>query len=100
MAIDPVLLCKDCIHSRMSVIDKIFTLGGKIGVSDINYKCSKLKEPAKVIQDMVLGPKKIKAKLPFCDLTRRHGDCGPTAKYWAPKRKKDLFKMLTKDYND
>lgn len=100
MPIDPVYYCKDCKHSRMGIADKIFTLGGLIGVSDVNYKCAKLPENAQVVEDMVLGPKKVKAKLPFCEIARNYRGCGIEAKFWQPKHKKDLFKMLTKDHND
>lgn len=96
-----VYLCKDCKHSCMSIADKIFTLGGIVGVTDLSYRCSKFREPAKQVINVVTGPEKIKEKLPFCELTRQDDrKCGPQAKYWVPKHKKDLFKMLTKEHND
>lgn len=101
MAIDPVLLCKDCVHSRMNILDKIFTLNGRLGSSnDVLYKCSKFPKESSVVTNLVTGPEKVKANLPYCSLTRSHGPCGATAKHWSPKRKKDLFKMLTKEYYD
>jgi hypothetical protein len=92
--------CKDCKHSTMHLSDKIFTLGGRIGVIDANYKCTKFPEAKTVVEDIVLGSKKVKAKLPYCSIARRHGDCGLDGKYWSPKHKKDLFKMLTKEHHD
>lgn len=84
----------------MDIMDRIFTLNGLVGVVDTNYKCTKFPKEATVVHNMVTGPEKVKAKLPFCELVRRHGECGQNAKYWQPKHKKDLFKMLTKEDHD
>jgi hypothetical protein len=92
-----LFLCKDCKHSTMLMIDRIFTLNGLVGAQDVNYKCSKFPQNATVVENMVTGPQKVKAKLPYCEITCRHGECGQDAKYWQPKHKKDLFKMLTKE---
>ena len=92
--------CKDCKYSTMSMVDRIFTLNGRIAVYDSNYKCSKFPEAAKVVENMVLGPCKVKAKLPYCEIVRRHGECGQDGKHWTAKHKKDLFKMLTKESYD
>jgi hypothetical protein len=64
------------------------------------YKCAKSFSPAHEISHPVVGTQKVKAKMDYCEVYRNHGKCGPDAKYWAPKKKKDLFKMLTKEYND
>jgi hypothetical protein len=84
----------------MHLSDKIFTLGGRIGVIDANYKCTKFPEAKTVVEDMVLGLRKVKAKLPYCQGVRRYGECGLRGKHWAPKHKRDLFKMLTREYYD
>jgi len=95
-----ILPCKDCRHSTMSIIDGILTFGGRVGVHDVNYKCTKFPEAKTVIEDMVLGLREVKAKLPHCQSVRRYGECGLRGKHWAPKYKRDLFKMLTREYND
>jgi len=96
-----VYLCKNCIHSRMSLVNKIFTFGGRVGDDEIFYKCNKFSQPAKEIVDVVIGVKKVPAKQEFCELARNNPDkCGPQAKHWSPKKKKDLFKMLTKEHYD
>jgi hypothetical protein len=104
MSIDEVYLCKDCKFSKMSVVNNIFTLGGRIGDKSFMYKCSNAIKPAHEIIDPVFGLEKIKATMPYCTIERTNDSknikCGPTGKYWAPKHKKDLFKALTKDYND
>jgi hypothetical protein len=84
----------------MSMVDRIFTLNGRVSVYDSNFKCSKFPEAKTVVEDIVLGPIKVKAKLPHCSITRRHGQCGLDGKHWQPKHKKDLFKMLTKETHD
>lgn len=97
-----VLLCKDCVHSRMDPIAKIFTFGGRIGGDEIHYKCNKFVRPEIEVIDMVTGPKKMKEKKTFCELARQDPKkCGPTAKHWVPKHKNDLFKYLAKGhFND
>jgi hypothetical protein len=95
-----VLPCKECKHSTMLMVDRILTFGGRVGVHDVNYKCTKFPEAKTIVEDIVLGSKKVKAKLPYCQIVRRHGECGLNGKYWAPKHKKDLFKMLTKENHD
>jgi hypothetical protein len=92
--------CKDCKHSKMDFIDKVFTLGGRFDVSDVNYKCSKFPKEETIVENMVIGPKKVEARLPYCEIVRRHGECGQNARYWQPKKKKDLFKMLLKENHD
>lgn len=68
------------------------------------YKCSNAIKPAHEIIDPVHGNEHIKATMPFCTIERtndyQNTRCGPTGKNWAPKHKKDLFKALTKEYND
>jgi hypothetical protein len=101
MPIDPVLLCKDCIHSRISTWAKYSSYVFELKAPKSHwYKCAKTLAPAHEIVDPVTGHEKIKAKMTYCEIERKHGDCGPTAKSWTPKHKKDLFKALTKDYND
>ena len=100
MPIDPVYLCKDCKYSKMDILSYVVSLGGRVGVKDWMYKCKKSEAPAKEVIDMVTGPKIIKPELLYCDVERKHGECGPTAKHWQPKHKKDLFKMITKESYD
>ncbi len=64
------------------------------------YKCNKSVTPAREIIDPVTGPTKIKAETAYCSFERKHGNCGPIAKNWVPKHKKDLFKMITKESYD
>jgi hypothetical protein len=100
MPIDTVYICKDCMFGKMDVSDTIFTLGGIVGVTDIMFKCTKTAKSAQVITDPVIGHKKVKPEMSFCSVERKYGDCGPNAKNWIPKHKKDLFKMLTKESHD
>lgn len=92
-------LCKDCKHSFMKVSDKIFTLGGSVGVSKYYYKCRKAYVEQSINYDPVLGAEKIKPEYQACIWARRtDAKCGPDGKLWQPKHKKDLFKMLTKEH--
>lgn len=104
MAIDPVYLCKDCKFSKMSIANTILTFGGRMGAKGFMYKCSNAITPAHEIIDPVHGAERVKAAMPYCTIERgtdfNNTKCGPTGKYWAPKHKKDLFKMLTKEHYD
>jgi hypothetical protein len=100
MPIDPVYLCKDCKFVKMSIFNNIFTLGGRMGVAGYMYKCTRAIKPARDIIDPVTGPEKVKPEISYCSVERQYGGCGPTAKHWTPKHKKDLFKMLTKESYD
>jgi len=100
MSIDPVYLCKDCKFSKMNLFNNITTLGGLVGTKGFMYKCTKTYKPAHDVIDPVTGPERVKPEYSYCEVERKHGECGPTAKNWSPKKKKDLFKMLTKEYND
>jgi hypothetical protein len=99
MAIDTVYLCKDCIHARINLFAYCSYIFELRPPQSHWYKCAKtLKDEYDTI-DPVTGPERIKAKMTYCESERKHGDCGPDAKYWTPKHKKDLFKMLTKENN-
>lgn len=101
MADESEYLCKDCKHSFMKLSDKIFTLGGKVGVTKYSYRCRKSFVEQEIKYDPVLGQEKIKPEYQSCIWSRRKdSECGPDAKYWRPKRKKDLFKMLTKEHTE
>ena len=100
MPIDPVYLCKDCKFGKMGVSDTIFTLGGRIDVKGFMYKCAKTVKLEHSVLDPVTGLKKLKSEISYCSVERDYGDCGPNAKHWVPKHKKDLFKMLTRESHD
>lgn len=95
-----VLLCKDCKFSKMSLTNRIITLNGNLGARGFMYKCTKTYKPGHNIIDPVTGPEYVNPAISYCEVERKHGDCGPTAKNWIPKKKKDLFKMLTKEEHD
>jgi hypothetical protein len=100
MPIDPVYLCKDCKFSKMDISDTIFTLGGTVGATSSMFKCTRAVKSARVIADPVIGHKKVKSEMSYCSVERSYSKCGPDAKHWVPKHKKDLFKMLTKESHD
>ena len=87
------LLCKDCIHSFVPWKDMPNYL---IHNSPFWVKCRKTEKV--VVEDFnpVMGGKLSKPDYKDCMQERRdkHGICGPEAKQWSPKHKKDLFKLL------
>lgn len=94
-------LCKDCKHSRISFFDKIcsyiFTFKQPNGHF---YSCARVSQPSFIADDFVIGKHKVHGKREHCSVARMRTDneaCGPGAKFWIPKKKKDLFKLLTKD---
>ena len=98
---DTVLTCKSCIHSRISAFSKYGSyLFNWSAPKEFHYKCAKALEPAHEIVDPVIGHFRVPATMPYCSIERGYSssDCGPDAKNWSPKNKKDLFKMLTKEH--
>jgi len=97
---DEILLCKDCKHSRISPISVICSYLFEFKQpSSVFYKCAKTFRPAGIELDRVIGPVKTASSMMFCSNERTVGDCGKQAKYWQPKHKKDLFKLLTREEN-
>lgn len=77
-----LLTCKDCIHRQIHWVY-------------LDYQCNRAYDRAKI--DLVTGKKVYSARFD-CDYQRRENlvidVCGPEGKYWSPKKKKDLFKLL------
>lgn len=89
------LLCKDCKYSFVSLGNLFFTFG--FPTSDM-HRCRKAFKPNRVVFDPVYGNQNVKGTYRSCNSNRaNYGDCKPIAIMWAPKHKKDLFKMLTKE---
>lgn len=89
------LLCKDCKHSFVPWHAKLFNL---ISTSKYYYYCRKSATASQVIFDPVTGPEKVSKNYKLCSQMReRFTDpvCGPEGAAWEPKRKRDLFLMLT-----
>lgn len=97
---DTEYLCKDCKHSYINPLAKIgsYMIEFKKPAA-LWYSCTRSPTPARERFNPVTGPSVMKKIVPFCELEREHGrSCGPEGKHWTPKRKKDLFKMLTKEH--
>lgn len=97
MSIEPMnkeLLCKDCIHGYVKWDDlpNYWFFG--------NAHWMKCKKTGKMDEDSfnpVTGYRKKKPEYKDAwDERNRQGSCGPAAKHWSPKNKKDLFKLLTR----
>ena len=89
------LLCKDCKHSFVPWHAKLFNL---ISTSKYHYYCRKSATASQVIFDPVTGPEKKSKEYKMCvNLRQRLNEnfCGPEGSAWEPKRKRDLFLMLT-----
>jgi hypothetical protein len=93
-------LCKDCKHSFRSVTD-IFLLGFN---SSLAYKCKLMYKESAPEPNPVTGVK-IKpahyescsiARMDYLSASRKDSNCGPDAKWWQPKDKKQLFRLIAK----
>ena len=94
-------ICRDCKHSFMLLQDRILTFNGLVGANKYSYKCKRAFGEQEIKYDPVLGSEKIKPEYQSCIWVRREdGMCGPDGRLWAPKHKKDLFKMITKESYD
>ena len=89
-------LCKDCINSFVPLPDRALSLlGFTLIPSHIYYKCKRRGQVEEIDYNPVTGSKKKSPEYKTCREERGlSGECGKDAKYWTPKRKKDLFKML------
>jgi len=81
------LLCKECKHSRWRPWHAL------------TYRCYKTLVPAKVRADVVTGPVVEPAYYDSCFGQRFDGEnrCGKAGKFWEPKNKKGLFKLIKKE---
>jgi len=86
------MLCKDCVHAFVSWYDypnKLLTPGQQW------YKCKRTSKQSVIDFNPVTGGTKMPADFKHCFSERGYlGDCGKDAKYWSPKNKHDLFKLL------
>jgi len=90
-------LCKDCKHCFVDFMTFFFSFPG---VPDpYTYKCRGSVTESHVDTNPVTGKMKVPKEINNCMTERRlSGSCGPEGRHWIPKRKKDLFKMLTKEH--
>lgn len=96
MSTDPVnknLICKDCTHSFVPFSDwPNYWINPKLWM-----KCKKTGKMDETTFNPVTGYIKKKPDYKDCWEERmRDGVCGPGAKNWSPKHKKDLFKVFTR----
>jgi hypothetical protein len=88
------LLCKDCTHSFIPWADKITAL---LSGSQHWYKCKRSGKQVEINFNPVTGGKVLPPDYKSCYMERTYsGECGKEAKYWTPKHKHDLFKLLTR----
>lgn len=82
-----VLLCKDCKHSRYRPWYAI------------SYRCHRAPVPAETKVDPVTGPSTTPSHYESCFAQRLDytDGCGKAGRFWEPKRKKDLFKLIKKE---
>ena len=88
-------LCKDCAYS-FRPISRIMAFGLN---NTYTYMCKKSFKEDHYEPDKVMGQKFVKGGYEPCTLARMsYGDrCGEKAKYWQPKEKSGLFKLIAKE---
>ena len=106
-----ILLCKDCVHSRLPLHYRIFnalflwndsSLATQIETGEM--RCSKVLYTETSNRDnFVTGPNVTVLKNIYCRHERQESltvnsygmaQCGKQGKLWSPKKKEDLFKLL------
>lgn len=86
--------CKDCKHSFRTV-STILLHGFN---SQYSRLCRLSYKETKMESDPVIGLKKVPGGYSNCSTFRiRKDDCGPEARLWEPKDKKNLFKYIVKE---
>lgn len=85
-------LCKDCKHSFIPISALLWYS------SKYSRHCKLSYEEARIDIDPVIGEIKKPGGYQSCSIYRLGmKDCGPEAKFWQPKEKKGLFKLIVKD---
>ena len=104
-----ILLCKDCVHSRLPLHYRIFNsllfdseLVARIETGEM--RCRKVLYTRTINKDnFVTGPDVTVFKNIYCNDERLENlsvnsfgkaQCGKQGKLWSPKKKEDLFKLL------
>jgi hypothetical protein len=88
------MLCKDCSHSFIPWYDYPSRW---LSSGPFWYKCKRSGKKIEVDFNPVTGGKTLPADYKSCHSERGYsGECGPSAKYWSPKHKHDLFKLITR----
>jgi len=93
--VDNVLLCKDCKHSFVPYGHRLFFIFTKYVTDENVFMCKKSKEGYRR-WNPVTGFETIETPVQRCS-NYRETHCHREGRYWTPKHKKDLFKLLTKD---
>ena len=86
------VLCKDCKHSFKHLSEWIYP-------ESLALRCKLSFVEETIKDDPVTGPKKEPAYYERCsnaryEWLRKKDNCGPTGKFWQPKDKKGLFKLI------
>jgi len=77
------VLCRDCKHAKWNPF-RLYT-----------WTCGQALVPARIKIDPVTGPTREKAYYKACTIARMSDEaCGKEGRLWAPKHKKDLFKLI------
>jgi len=88
------MLCKNCVHAFVPWHDYPSTW---LTPGQHWYKCKRSGKQVEVDFNPVTGGRTLPADYKSCYAERGYsGECGPGAKYWSPKHKHDLFKLLTR----
>jgi hypothetical protein len=89
------LICKDCVHSFVPIRDLYdYWINGHYSML-----CKKTAEMDESKFSPVVGYLDKNPIYRRCAVERErftHTACGPSAKHWSPKKKKDLFKLLAR----
>jgi hypothetical protein len=86
------LKCTDCAHARCG--GPINTFLARLSKSNWGWTCQLYVEPGTF--NAATGHQTPDTQL-SCNIARhKHGECGPNAVKWTPRRKQDLFKLLAR----
>lgn len=93
------LLCKDCKHSFKPWTDFIHgdwalrcRISYKEETTTINLVTGPVTEPAHYLRCST-------ARLDYLSDPLKDSNCGKAAKFWQPKHKSGLFKLIAKEHN-
>ena len=84
------LACTDCVYSQCG--GPINTFFARLTDTKHGWQCRRVMEPGYF--NRVTGTQE-PDQYQMCSVERgKHGECGIDARYWTPRRRQDLFRLL------
>lgn len=89
---DQYLACLDCVHARCG--GPVNTFVARLTGVQYGWQCRRVQVPGEF--NRVTGVQE-PDQYQMCSVERsKYGECGETARHWTPRRRQDLFRLLSR----